>query len=73
MFAYAVGGALVYGFFRWCLLPMTEALLQIVDPDHGAALSLELSEITARIRRSDLGAMAYVNRLRARLGLHAID
>jgi hypothetical protein len=70
---YALGAALVYAFFRWCLMPVVEALLRIVDPDHGAALALELDEIVTRIRRSDLAAMNVVNRLRSRLGMHAID
>jgi hypothetical protein len=73
MLTYVMGGALVYVFFRWCLTPMIEALLQIVDPDDGAALALELREITERVRRSDLEMMKRVNRLRSRLGMHAID
>jgi len=70
---YALGGVLVYVFFRWCFLPVVEALLRIVDPDHGAALSLELHEITTRIRQSDLAVMSAVNHLRSRLGMHEID
>jgi hypothetical protein len=73
IFTYALGALLVYGFFRWCLLPMVEAILRLVDPDQGAALSIDLREIAARLRRSDLEAINHVNHVRARLGLHRID
>jgi hypothetical protein len=63
---------LTVAFFKYCFLPVLEAILRIVDPDEGAGVRADLAEIARVLERSDRTLAEATNRVRDRLGLRRL-